>query len=127
MTTLFLVGRIIFAYFWLSNAYSHLFKSAGLIGYSKSKGIPAPKLAVIGSGVLLLVGGLSMLFGVWPFVGIAALVVFLIGTSFAIHNYWKDTDPMAKMNNRIGFYKNMALLGALLMMVMIPMPWAWSL
>jgi len=34
---------------------------------------------------------------------------------------------MAKMGDRINFMKNMALIGALLMFLAIPMPWAYSI
>jgi hypothetical protein len=41
---------------------------------------------VAGTGVILLLGGLSMLLGVYPVVGIILLIVFLLGVSFQIHN-----------------------------------------
>jgi hypothetical protein len=40
-----------------------------------------------------------------------------------MHNFWKDEDPQMKMADRINFMKNMALLGALLMLLAIPLPW----
>lgn len=124
MVTAFLIGRIIFALYWLNVAYGHIVKSAGLIGYSQAKGVKSPKLAVIGSGILALLGGLSILTGWKAYYGIVLLVIFLLGVSFKIHPYWKESDPMAKMGDRVNFMKNMALVGALL--VMFAIPWsAW--
>jgi hypothetical protein len=34
-----------------------------------------------------------------------------------MHAFWKVTDPMHKMSETINFTKNLALIGALLMMV----------
>lgn len=124
---IFLIGRLIFAEFWLQSAYKHLFKSAGLIGYAGSKGVKSAKVAVIGTGILLLIGGLSMLLGISPKIGIIALIVFLLGVSFKIHAFWKISDPMSRSVEQINFTKNVALIGALLMLLMIPRPWPFSI
>jgi len=44
--------------------------------HRRLKGTPSPKLAVAGTGVILLVGGLSMSLGVYPVVGIILLIIF---------------------------------------------------
>jgi len=98
-----------------------------MVGYAASKGVPAPKAAVVGSGLLLLVGGLSVVLGYMPMVGVIALIVFLLPVSFKMHAFWKETDPMAKMNAHIQFTKNMALIGAALTLLAIELPWAYSL
>ncbi len=125
--TIFLIGRIVFAIYWLMAAYSHLFGSKNLIGYAQFKGVKHAKVAVIGTGILLLIGGVSMLTGDWPNIGIAALVVFLAGTSYKMHAYWKETDPTKKMTERVSFMKNVALAAALVMMVAIATPWPFRL
>ena len=121
-----MIGRLILAFYWLHAAYGHIFSAKHMVGYAQSKGVKSPMLAIVGSGVLALIGGLSLLLGVATTWGIAALVVFLIGVSFKMHPYWKEQDPMAKMGDRIQFWKNMAILGGLLAMLAIPMPWPWA-
>jgi putative oxidoreductase len=76
--------------------------------------------------VILLLGGLSMLLGVYPVVGIILLVVFLLGVSFQMHSYWKVDDAQMKQIDMINFTKNMALVGALLMFLLPPHPWPMS-
>ena len=81
-----------------------------------------------GTGVILPLGGLSMLLGVYPVVGIIfLLIVFLLGVSFQMHAYWKVDDAQAKQGEMINFMKNMALVGALLMLLLLPHPWPMSL
>ena len=126
MDFLFVLGRIILGGYFLNGAYDHIFKSAGLVGYAKSKKVSSAKTAVIGSGVLLLLGGLSILFGVNTNMGIALLILFLIPVSFTMHAFWNEKDPMAKMSDKVGFMKNMALIGALLMLLSIATPWVNS-
>jgi putative oxidoreductase len=126
MEYLFLIGRVIFGGYFLMNAYNHLAHSGQMVGYAASRKVPSPKLAILGSGVLLLLGGLSILTGIRIGIGIAMLALFLIPVTFTMHNYWALPDPMAKMGERVNFMKNMALLGAALMMLAIPTPWPFS-
>jgi len=126
MDIVFVIGRILLGGFFVANGINHFRNLNMMAGYAKSKGTPASTLAVGGTGVLLLLGGLSLVFGFQPLVGAALLVIFLLGVSFKMHNYWTVQDPQAKMGEQVNFMKNMALLGALLMLVAIPRPWALS-
>jgi uncharacterized membrane protein YphA (DoxX/SURF4 family) len=123
----FLIGRVIVGCFFLMNGFNHFAQLNMLTGYAKSKGIPAPKLAVGGSGVLLFLGGLSLLLGYHPTIGAALLAIFLLSASFGIHNFWTIQDQQAKMGEMTHFLKNMAILGLLLMTLAIPRPWLMSL
>jgi putative oxidoreductase len=127
MEYLFLLGRIVFGGFWLFYAFKNFRNVSIVAGYVASKGVPAPKAAILFSGVLQLFGGLSMLLGLYPTWGIVCLTVFLVPVSLIMHNFWADTDPAARMSNQINFHKNGALLAALWMINMVPQPWAFSL
>ena len=123
----FLIGRVIVGGFFLMNGFNHFAQLNMLTGYAKSKGIPAPAIAVGGSGVLLFLGGLSLLLGYHPTIGAALLVIFLLSVSFGIHNFWTVQDQQAKQVEMTNFLKNMAILGLLLMTLAIPRPWLMSL
>lgn len=126
MESIFFIGRLLLGGFFLFNAYNHLFKSESLTGYAKSKGVFSPKLAVIGSGLLLLFGGYTIITGVRVTAGIAALVLFLIPTTFSMHAFWKE-EGQARMMDQVQFMKNLAIFGAVLMLLVIPVPWSMSL
>lgn len=127
MEALFLIGRIIAGLFFLDAARNHFFNLEAVSGYAGSKNIPQPRLAVIVTGILLLAGGLSILTGIVPVLGIVCVAVFLVGVSFKMHAYWKVPDPMARIGERVNFTKNLALLGYTLMLLAIPRPWPLSL
>jgi putative oxidoreductase len=127
MAIAFLFGRIIVAVFFLKSAYGHFKNLEGMSGYAGAKGVPAPQAAVAGTGALLLLGGLSLLLGVYPVIGIGLLVIFLLGVSFSMHAYWKIADPQQRVGEQVNFEKNIALLGSLLMFLSIPAPWPLSL
>ncbi len=122
----FLVGRIIVGVFWLFNAFNHFAQGKMMIPYAKSKGVPLAEIAVPGTGLLLLIGGLSFLTGLYPTIGIAALVLFLVPTTFMMHNFWAVQDPQMKMVEMVNFNKNLALLGFLVISLLLPQPWPFS-
>ena len=123
MIALFVIGRIIFGLYFLYNSYQHFAKLGMMAGYAKSKGVPMAQFSVIFSGLLLLLGGLSILLGIYPLVGIILLILFLVPVTFMMHQFWAAKEPMQKMSETINFLKNMALIGALLMLFLIPRPW----
>ena len=114
MDVVFLVGRIVYAYLFVGSAVGHLTKSDDMGGYASSKGIPAARLVVLVTGVQILVGGLMVLLGVWGDLGSLLLVLFLLGTAFLMHPFWKETEPMNKPLEMIQFNKDLALAGAAL-------------
>jgi uncharacterized membrane protein YphA (DoxX/SURF4 family) len=124
---IFLLGRVLFGGFFIVSGYGHFKNLSNMAGYAASKKVPMPKLSVGFSGLLLLLGGLGVLLGVWVPYALGCLVLFLVPTTFMVHNYWTDTDQNAKMANRINFNKNLALLGAALIMYMVATPWPYSL
>lgn len=124
---LFLIGRIVLGLFYLFNASNHIFNLKMMSGYTKSKGVPFPTLATLGTGAMLLLGGLSVMLGVYPDVGVALLVIFLVPTAFIMHNFWTVGDQQARMMEMIQFMKDMALAASALMFLAIPEPWALSL
>lgn len=127
MDYLFLLGRLLFGGFFLISGYRHFTRVSTMAPYAASKGVPAPSLAILGSGVLLALGGLSIVLGVWPKWGVLLLALFLVPVSYAIHNFWTDRDPQIRQFNQTQFEKNLALLGAALMLLSIPEPWVLSL
>lgn len=123
---LFVVGRIIFGGYFLMMGVTHVMKNAMLTGYAASKGVPAARLAVYGTGLMLLGGGLGVLLGVYVQWAVLLLVVFLVVVSFKMHNFWAVSDPNMKMAEMTNFLKNMALAGAALMLPIIQVPWYLS-
>lgn len=126
MLYLFLLGRILLGGYFIKNGYGHFAHHAGTAGYAQSKGVPMAATSVYLTGLMMILGGLGILLGVYVNLSILLLVLFLLGTLVKIHTYWKETGE-ARMGDHINFYKNLALLGALLMLLAIPLPWAMAL
>lgn len=123
----FLIGRILIGLFFLMAGFNHFARLNMMAAYAKMKHVPAPSVGVAGGGVLMILGGLSMLLGFHPTIGVILLLIFLLPTTFMMHNFWAVQDPQAKLTEMIMFQKNFAIMGLLLMTLMIPRPWPISL
>jgi putative oxidoreductase len=126
MEILFLVGRITFGGYFIMAGLNHFKYKKSMARYASSKGVSSPEFAVMGTGLLMLLGGLGVLLGVYTQVALWLLIIFLVPASFKMHNFWTVQDPAAKMSEQINFMKNMALAGAALMMMFISEPWVLS-
>ena len=116
MSTITLLGAVIFGGYFIYSGIMHFVNAKGLTGYSKMKKVPAPSFAVAVTGILMILGGLGILFNVDVQESVILLLIFMIPTTFIMHDFWNDKDAHMKGNNKIGFLKNMAIIGALLMM-----------
>ena len=96
-------------------------------GYAGSKGVPAPYLATVGTGVMLVLGGLSVLLGFLPVLGLLLLILFLVPTSVLMHNFWTIDDPQQRAAEQINFLKNIALTGAALALMYGAATWPLTL
>jgi uncharacterized membrane protein YphA (DoxX/SURF4 family) len=125
MAMLFLTGRLVFGGFFIINGLNHFASHAMMAQFAAAKGVPMPELAVLLSGLLILFGGISILIGWRPQLGLAAIVLFLVGVSFPMHNFWAESGA-ERMNDFTNFTKNMALIGSTLMLSAVPRPWLYS-
>ncbi|GAA4696744.1 DoxX family protein [Phytohabitans rumicis] len=116
MDILVLIGRILFSALFIASALGHLTQTRAMAGYAAAKGVPQAYAATLGSGVLILVGGLSVLLGIWADLGALLLVIFLVSTAVLMHAFWKETDPQARQLDMIQFQKDIGLAGAALML-----------
>ena len=122
----FVIGRMLFGGFFLYNGINHFIQRQGLSQYAKGKNVPLPDVAVTASGAALIAGGASLLLGIRPKVGAAAVAGFLAGVSPIMHNFWKQEDPQQRQTEMIQFSKNVALLGGTLALMGVEEPWPVS-
>ena len=113
MNAVMLVGRILFAFMFVISGFNHLAKAEAMAGYAAYKKVPAPKLANLLSGVLMLLGGLSIILGVYADLGAVVLAVLLVAMAVKMHDFW-NAEGEAKQPEMIGFLKNISMAGGAL-------------
>ncbi|MDP3900778.1 MAG: DoxX family protein, partial [bacterium] len=122
-----LVGRLIFGGFFVMMGFMHGMKMSQMAQYAASKKVPLSSLAVLGTGILFVFGGLGVILGIFVSWAVAAIVLNLAGISVIMHPFWSVSDPQQKMMEQTQFLKNAALLGAALTLLAVAEPWAFSL
>jgi putative oxidoreductase len=108
-----LAGRILFSAIFIMSGFFHF--SHQDIAYAAQAGVPMPSFLVPASGVLAMVGGLSILLGYRAKIGAWLLVVFLVPVTLMMHNFWAVNDPMMAQMQMAMFMKNVTMIGAALL------------
>jgi putative oxidoreductase len=117
------LGRLFFALIFVMSGPRHFMSQT--IAYAASQGVPMAKIAVPFSGLLALLGGLSILLGYRAKIGAWLIVAFLVGVTPMMHNFWAVSDPMAQQIQMIMFMKNVSILGGALLITQLGSgPWS---
>jgi putative oxidoreductase len=111
------IGKILFGMLFVGSGIGHFKNTSAMAGYARSKGLLFADLNVYLSGILLVVAPILYIFGIWETAMLISLAVFLTLTAFIFHPYWKEKDPMTKMNEQIAFNKEVSLIGAILIVL----------
>ena len=114
MEALVLIGRILFSLIFIGAGIGHLADAKGSGEYVKSRGAPAGELVVRVSGVLMVAGGLGVIFGVWMDLAALGLAVYCLLAAFMVHHFWTD-EPGDQPTEVAMFMKNVSMAGAGLM------------
>ena len=118
-----LLGRLFFVLIFVMAGPNNF--SGQMIAYAASQGVPLASVAVPFSGVLAILGGLSILLGYRARIGAWLIVLFLIGVTPTMHKFWGVSDPMAHQMQMIMFMKNLAMLGGALLITQFGSgPWS---
>ena len=116
MDVIILIGRILFGGFFLMSGINHFTKLEAMTGYAKYKKLPAAKLGVLLSGLMLVLGGIYIILGFYTDLGLLLIAIFLVLAAVIFHNFWKETDATAKQNEMLAFMKDIALAGGALIL-----------
>jgi uncharacterized membrane protein YphA (DoxX/SURF4 family) len=117
LNAVLLVGRIFFAFIFITSGITHFAKLEAMTGYAKYKKLPAAKLGVLASGLFFLLGGAYIAIGLWVDLGALLLAITLILVAVIFQNFWTETDATARQTAMMGFNKDLALAGASLIIL----------
>jgi putative oxidoreductase len=103
------IGRFLYSLIFILSGVNHF--SSATIDFASGHGVPFANFLVPFSGILALVGGLSVLLGYFARMGAVLLILFLVPVTLTMHNFWTISDPMMHQMQMIQFMKNLSLLG----------------
>jgi putative oxidoreductase len=113
MKFLFPLGRSLFAFNFVLALPYHF--THGAVQAAVEQGVPFSSVLVPLSGVLGLLGGLSVAIGYKARWGAWALVVFLVPVTLWMHAFWRLSDPHTYFVEQVLFLKNISTLGGALL------------
>lgn len=124
---LFFVGRALVGLFLIFMGMNHFGNLEAMTMTVAEVGLPAPMVAVIISGVLLVLAGLSFILGFQPPIGVLAAALFFVPVTLIMHDFWTIQEPTARQEELFTFLRNVGLMGSFLLYLAIPRPWPLSL
>jgi putative oxidoreductase len=114
---LVLLGRVLFAVFFIRSGIAHIRGHQGMGDYARSAHFPAPAVAGWPTGVWLLAASVSIALGICPDVGSLMIAVFVVLAGLYFHRFWTLDDAAQRQTQAGNLYRNVALLGASLAMM----------
>jgi putative oxidoreductase len=111
------LGRILLTVVFFASVPAH-FGPVDL-GYAKAAGVPFATLVVPATGVLALIGSISVLLGYKTKLGAWLLILFLVPVTLTMHKFWATTDAgMAQLQMGM-FLRNVSIIGGLLVVTQL--------
>jgi uncharacterized membrane protein YphA (DoxX/SURF4 family) len=80
-------------------------------------GIPGPKQAVELNGAAMVIGGALLAADIAPKLAAIILIGSLVPTTLVGHAFWKEDNAVGRKNQSTQFFKNLGLLGGLLLVL----------
>ena len=112
------LGRVMLSLiFFMSAIGNKIPKFGDTVSYMASEGVPQPQFLLVLAIIFLIAGSLSVILGYKAQTGAALLLVFLILATYFFHDFWTIEDAMKKQMEMISFMKNVALMGAMILII----------
>jgi putative oxidoreductase len=70
---------------------------------------------VVLNGAVHVVAGAMLATGRMPRIASLALAATMVPTTFGGHRFWEESDPKTRQNQQIHFFKNVSMMGGLLL------------
>jgi len=124
-------GRVLLALiFLMSAAGNKIPQFSNVAQLMESQGVPVPHVMLVGAIGFLLAGSLSIIVGFKARIGATLLLIFLVLATYYFHDFWTwPADAMWVLSTNsevtmpvqqiemISFMKNLALMGAMLLII----------
>ncbi|GGD73507.1 DoxX family protein [Caballeronia grimmiae] len=112
---LILVARVLLMVLFLIFGWSKLTGFSGTIGYMAKAGAPFPALSAVIAVVMELFVGLAIVVGFYTRPLAFLFALYTLGTALIGHHFWTMAGA-ERAANMINFYKNVSIMGGLLLL-----------
>jgi putative oxidoreductase len=112
---LLLLARILLMILFVLYGWGKLTGFSGTVGYMVAQGAPLPTLSAIIAVLMELLVGLALVVGFYTRPLALLLALYTLATALIGHHFW-TMDDGARAANAINFYKNISIIGGLLLL-----------
>jgi putative oxidoreductase len=109
-----LIGRILLGWIFVRSGYGKIFDIPAYAATFPARGLPT-FLAYIAVPAEFF-GGIALILGLATRYVVLVMVIFMLVATFSSHRYWEFTDVAVRRAQDSSFYKNIAILGGLLLL-----------
>jgi putative oxidoreductase len=109
------LARPLLASMFITGGVDALRNPGGRPGLVAKAGLEDAEKLVRVNAATQLVGGLALATGRLPRLSALALAGSLVPTTYIGHPFWAETDKVAKKQQQIHFFKNLSMLGGLVL------------
>jgi len=111
------VARIALAVLFLWGGAMKLLGYAGFVAYLQTRGVPYAQVGAALAIAIELLGSLALVFGVRIRAVGFVMAVYALATAIVGHDFWNVTDAALQQDMAVRFWKNVAIAGGFLLLV----------
>ena len=114
-----IVARLMFVTYFISMGLSHLFNFTEHAALLKRKGVPLPQATTILTVIMMVGGGLFVLFDWNSWIGPGLLFGIIFPAPVFLHKFLRETDSYVRLSEFAHLVKDLSLAGAAILLLSI--------
>ena len=111
------LGHLLLSGIFISGGADAFLKPGPRVTKVADAGIPTPEQAVQLNAAVMVIGGAALALGIAPKLAATILIAVLIPTTIVGHAFWKEKDAAGRKMQLTQFFKNLGLIGGLLLVL----------
>jgi putative oxidoreductase len=111
------LGHILLSGIFITGGAQAFMEPGGRVDKVAQAGIPGPRQAVELNGAAMVIGGTLLGLSIAPKLGATILIGTIVPTTTVGHAFWKEESAAARHSQQTQFFKNLGLLGGLLLVL----------
>jgi uncharacterized membrane protein YphA (DoxX/SURF4 family) len=113
------LGRILSVSYFVSMGTNHVLKFQEHSAHLARKGVLLPRAVTVLTFVMMVGGGILVLFNWHPELGAASLFCIIFPAPFYLHRFWNETDRHLRLSEFAHIIKDVSLAGAAILLFSI--------
>ena len=118
--TVVIIARLMFVTYFIAMGSSHLLHFTEHAALLKRKRVPLPRATTILTVLMMVGGGLFVLFDWKSRIGPALLFGIILPAPFFLHKFWRETDSYMRLSEFAHLIKDLSLAGAAILLLALP-------